>query len=311
MKKVRRPRKQKPETQYNMNLVRLIDEYDTDDVCRQRLEELRWPDGMVCPRCESRKIARSYARKQFICDGCTYNFSVTSGTMMHDTHLPLRKWFLAVYLICESKKSISANQLKRTLGVQYRTAWYLNHRIRHALGQARLNMERLSEVIEVDETFVGGKVKGEGRGYKGNKAVVVGVVQRDGDLVLRVKSDRSKKTLQEFVLSHTDPNVRAIFTDEWPSYSGIGGGTIRHETVNHSQEEYVRGEVHTNTAESIWSLLKRSIIGTFHHVSVKHLDAYLDELAWRQGNRNNPGIFIHTLAQLVSAEHVEYRELTA
>lgn len=307
----RRPRKQKPETKYEMNLMMLMERYHSDDACREVLEQLRWPDGVACPRCGGLHNRNTQSRNQYDCANCGYQFSVTSGTMLHDTHLPLRKWFVATYLICESKKGISANQVKRTIDVSYKTAWYLCHRIRDAMAQARADAPKLSDIIEVDETFVGGKTKGMGHGYKGNKALVVGVVQRGGDVVLQVKDDRSRETLHEFVLSHTDPKAKAIFTDEWPSYAGIGDGDTVHDTVNHSLEEYVRGEVHINTAESVWSLLKRSIIGAFHHVSVKHLDRYLDELEWRHSGRDNTHIFRDTLRELVKAEHLEYQELTA
>jgi IS1 family transposase len=130
----------------------------------------------------------------------------------------------------------------------------------------------------MDETFVGGKTEGKGRGYKGNKALVVGVVQRRGEIVLQIALDRTRKTLHEIALRHISPEAEAIFTDEWPAYAGVGDHDTRHETVNHSREEFVRGDVHTNTVEGVWSLLKRSIIGAFHHVNVKHLDKYLSEL---------------------------------
>lgn len=233
--------------------------------------------------------------------------------MLHDTHLPLRKWMVTTYLMCESKKGVSANQIKRTIDVSYKTAWYLCHRIRAAMSQATDGEERvlISGIIEMDETFVGGKTEGKGRGYKGNKALVVGVVQRGGEIVLQIATDRTRQTLHEIALKHIAPDAVAIFTDEWPAYAGIGDHDTRHETVNHSQDEYVRGEVHTNSVAGVWSLLKRSIIGAFHHVSVKHLDKYLSELEWRYGNRYNTHIFRDTLTQLVSAEHLEYGELTA
>jgi transposase-like protein len=233
--------------------------------------------------------------------------------MFQDTHLPLWKWFLAIYTMIESKKGVSANQLKRELDVSYKTAWYLCHRIRAAMNQARDGETQvlLSGIIEMDETFVGGKTEGKGRGYKGNKALVVGVVQRNGEIILQIATDRTRKTLHEIALKHIAPETVAIFTDEWPAYAGIGDHDTRHETVNHSQDEYVRGEVHTNTVEGVWSLLKRSIIGAFHHVSVKHLDKYLDELEWRYGNRENPYLFRDTLLELLKADHLEYRELVS
>jgi transposase-like protein len=293
-----------------MNMMELMEKFHSDDACREVLEELRWPDGIQCPRCESKSIRNSYTRNQYDCGSCGYEFSVTAGTMLQDTHLPLRKWMVATYLMCESKKGVSANQIKRTIDVSYKTAWYLCHRIRNAMAQARDGVNPLDGILEMDETFVGGKTEGMGRGYKGNKALVVGVVQRQGDIILQVADDRTRETLHEIVMSKTDPKARAIFTDEWPGYRGIRDGDTMHETVNHSQEEWVRGEVHTNTVEGVWSLLKRSIIGSFHHISVKHLEAYLDELEWRFSNRNNTHIFRDTLVQLMQAEHMEYDELT-
>ncbi len=307
----RQPRKQKPEVKQEVNLISLVNRFHSEDACRAYLEELRFPDGVACLKCGSTSISRISTRDQYDCNDCRFRFSITAGTIFHDTHLPLWKWFLAVYTMCESKKGVSANQLKRELAVSYKTAWYLCHRIRNAMAQARADAPRLTDIIEGDETFVGGKTKGKGRGYKGNKALVVGIIQRNGDIILQVKADRSKKTLHEFVLAHTDPKARAIFTDEWPGYEGIGDKDTRHETVNHSQEEYVRGEVHVNSIEGVWSLLKRSIIGAFHHVSIKHLEAYLDELEWRFSHRNNPFLFRDTMRVLIKAENLEYKELTA
>jgi transposase len=159
--------------------------------------------------------------------------------------------------------------------------------------------------------WVGGKVDGKGKGYTGNKALVVGVVKRGGEVVLQIATDRSHKTLHEIALKHISPEAEAIFTDEWPAYQGIGDHDTRHETVNHRADEYVRGIVHTNTVEGVWSLLIRSIIGAFHHVSIKHLDKYLDELEWRFGNRENPYLFRDTLMQLLNAENLPYHALVS
>ncbi|MCH9035986.1 MAG: IS1595 family transposase [Chloroflexi bacterium] len=291
-----------------MNLMKLVERFHSEENCREYLEGLRWPNGIECPRCGSEKISRSYTRNQYDCNlSCGYQFSVTSGTMMHDTHLPLRKWLVAAYLMIEAKKGVSANQLKRTIDVSYKTAWYLCHRIRAAMTEAY--PVPLKGIVEVDETWVGGKVKGMGRGYKGNKAIVVGAAQRDGKIVLKVVQDRSRKTLHEFIRETTAPETEAIYTDDWGPYRGIADHDTRHETVNHSIGEYVRGKVHTNTIENVWSLLQRSIIGSYHKVSIKHLDAYLDELEWRFNNRDNPWLFRDTLLKLLKAEHLEYEEL--
>jgi transposase-like protein/IS1 family transposase len=269
-------------------MMKLMENFHSEEKCRQRLAELRWPNGVKCPRCDGDKYAYDSKRYVYDCYSCGYQFTLISNTMLHDTHLPLNKWFIAVYMMCESKKGISANQLKRTLDVSYKTAWYLCHRIRTAMSHLSDGEERvlLSGIIEMDETFVGGKTEGKGRGYKGNKALMVGVVQRGGEVVLQIATDRTRKTLHEIALKHIAPEAVAIFTDEWPAYTGIGDHDTRHETVNHSHDDFVRGDVHTNTVEGVWSLLKRSIIGEFHHVSIKHLDKYLIEKSvkhWTNG----------------------------
>ena len=291
----------------DMNMMKLIELFPDESACREVLEEIRWPDGLTCLRCGSMHIRRSYTRDQYDCGSCGYQFSVISGTMLHDTHLPLRKWMVATYLIVESKKGISANQIKRTIGVSYKTAWYLCHRIRAAMTE--VNAPKLGGTVEVDETFVGGRRENVGHGYKGNKAIVVGAVERGGEARLKVVKDRSRPTLHAFIKEHVDPATQRIITDEWRPYRGIGDHDTLHERVNHMLKEYVRGDVHTNTVENVWSLLKRSIIGSFHHVSEKHLDAYLDELEWRFNNRENPWLFRDTLKQLLKADHLEYKEL--
>lgn len=293
----------------DMNMVKLMDLYDEEHECRAALEELRWPNGVRCLRCNSDKISRIYKRWQYDCDSCHYQFSAITGTIFQDTHLPLPKWFLAIYCMVESKKGISANQMKRMLDVSYKTAWYLCHRIRAAMYEA--GAPKLSGTVEADETYVGGKVRGKGKGYVGNKAIVVGVVQRKGEIRLRVVPGNDKVTLQGFVKAHTTPETENIYTDEHPSYKGIGDADTRHETVNHKAEEWVRGDVHTNTVESVWSLLKRSIMGSYHQLSVKHLDAYLDELEWRQNNRANRFLFRDTLTKLIKSGNLSYEELTS
>ena len=291
----------------HMNLIKLTDQFHSEERCREYLESLRWPNGVACPRCGDMKCYSD--ADQWDCDSCGYTFSVTAGTMLHDTHLPLRKWFMAVYLMIESKKGMSALQLQRTLDVAYRTAWYLSHRIRKSMVDAY--PFPLSGIVEIDETYVGGKTRGKGRGYKGNKATVVGAIQRGGNVVLEVVRARDRETLHKFIAEHTADETTAYFTDDWAAYDGIEDDDTRHETVNHSIEEWVRGDVHTNTVEGVWSLLKRSIIGAYHRVSVKHLKLYIEELEWRFNNRNNPWLFRDTLVKLLESEHIEYKELVA
>ena len=293
------------------NLLTLVDDFNTDAKCREMLERLRWPNGVACLRCGSLGISEIEARGQFDCNACRYQFSVTAGTIMHDSHLPLRKWFMAIYLMCESKKGISALQLKRTLGVAYKTAWYLCHRIRAAMGNDPFEGPTLLGIVEVDETLVGGKTKGKGRAYKGNKTWVAGAVQRNGGIRLERIPDTKRQTLHDFIARAVKDEAEAIYTDELASYLGIADDDTRHETVNHSAEQWAVGDVHTNSIEGVWSLFKRSIIGAFHKVSAKHIDRYLDELEWRFSNRKNDHIFVHTLRRIVNTERLTYQHLVA
>ncbi len=289
-----------------MNLPELIDRFADEDKCRAYLEELRWPDGVRCPRCDSDKVSRIVKRNQFDCDSCRYQFSVTAGTLFHDSHLPLRKWFLATYLIAESKKGISAKQIQRSLGTSYKTAWYLGHRIRAVMGDGVQPL--LTGTVEVDETLVGGKRRGVGRGSREGKTMVA---QRGGEVRLKIVSSNDRKSLHGFIKEQVADDAEAIYTDEWPANYGIGDEDTRHERVNHSAGEYVRADVHTNTVEGVWSLFKRGIVGSYHQISTKHLPAYLDETEWRFNNRENPYLFRDTLLVLVHGEALPYARLVA
>ncbi len=290
-----------------MNLPDLVQKFGSDDRCREYLEELRWPNGVVCPRCKCDSISRISTRNQFDCNECRYRFSATSGTLFHDSHLPLSKWFMAVYLMCESKKGISAKQMQRMLAVSYKTAWYLAHRIRDAMGDDEQPL--LRGIVEVDETYVGGKKRGVGRGSLEGKTMVVGAVQRGGEVRLKVADSNNRKTLHGFIRQNVDGEAEAIYTDDWPAYRGIGDADTRHETVNHRAEEWVRADVHTNSVEGVWSLLKRGIVGSYHQLSVKHLPAYLDEMEFRFNGRDNPFLFRDILLVLLHGDALPYKKL--
>ena len=294
-----------------INLVSLIDRFNCDDSCREFLQCLRWPSGVACTRCGDMSVLELAKHDRWECKGCGYQFSVTAGTIMHDSHLPLRKWFLAIYLMCESKKGISANQLKRTLGVSYKTAWYLCHRIRQAMGNDPLTGPTLLGIVEVDETLVGGKTKGKGRAYKGNKTWIAGAIQRGGRIRVERIPNVRRHTLHDFISRTVKDEAEAIYTDDLKSYLGIADHNTLHETVNHSQEQWVVGDVHTNGIEGVWSLFKRSIVGTFHKMSLKHVDRYLEELEWRFNNRDNPHIFRDTVTRIMNTGNLTYRTLTA
>jgi transposase-like protein len=302
----------------SVNLCTLVEQfggYDSETRCRAYLEALRWTDGIMCPRCSSRKISRIIERGQFDCDNCRYQFSVTAGTILNDSHLPLWKWFLCVYLLCESKKGMSAHQLHRTLGISYKTAWYLCHRIRAAMKE--VNPEPLDGIVEMDETFVGGVQRGKNwkRRENNKKEVVIGIKQRGGELRFFHAEDVKSGTLAKYIKENISEDVHVIMTDEWPAYPGAivkaGLADTAHLTVNHHDGIYVDGDITTNGIESAFSLLKRGIIGSWHKVSAKHLSAYLDEMTFRFNNRSNPYLFRDTLMKLLEAPVLEYKKLTA
>ena len=287
--------------------------YSTDDRCRELLERLRWPEGVTCPRCKDRRISRLKEYARYECVGCEYQFSVTSNTVFHDSHLPLPIWFVAVLLLCEAKKGMSAHQLKRTIwGLHkgsYKTAWYLCHRIRASMKEADLPM--LDGTVEMDETYVGGKQRNPGRGMATtNKEVVIGIRQRNGDLRFFHAEDAKSGTLAKYISENISTDVDVIITDSLQAYKHAVG-EAKHETVNHTAREYVRGDIHTNTVENAFSLLKRGIMGTWHKISAKHLPAYLDEMTFRFNRRKNANLFLDTLRHMVTAPVLTFEKLTA
>jgi transposase-like protein len=296
-----------------IDLCELVDRFGDDQKCRNYLERLRWRGGVTCPKCNGKRISSILKRDQFDCDSCRYQFSVTAGTIFHDTHLPLTKWFLAVYLICQSRKGISANQLKRMLRINYRTAWYLCHRIRHAVEQ--VDEPKLKGTCEMDETYVGGKKIGRGVYYgKKAKEVVVGIRQRGGELRFFHAQDAKSGTLAQYIRDNISEDVDVIVTDDFVAYpAALRKAPMpadKHHVVNHSAKQYVDGDFHTNSVESAFSLLKRGVIGTWHRISAKHLQAYLDEMTWRFENRKNPFLFRDTMLKLIASPQLEYRQLT-
>jgi transposase-like protein len=295
-----------------MNLPDLIEQFRSEDKCREYLEDLRWPDGVRCPRCGFDSVSKIQKRNQWECNepSCRYQFSVTAGTVFHDSHLPLWKWFLAIYLIGESKKGISAKQLQRTLGVSYKTAWYLGHRVRSAMEDD--SPVPLKGIVEIDETWIGGRRRGSGGEWRDHKKMILGAVARGGEVRLEVREGpgpESKVSYQSFVKTHVDGKAELILTDSDSSWGDMTDADTAHEKVNHSKEEWVRGIVHTNTIEGVWSLFKRGVVGTYHQLSAKHLPAYLDEMAFRFNNRENAYLFRDTLLRMIAGETLPYAEL--
>lgn len=296
-----------------MTLLDIQNLFNTDDRCREVLIKLRWPLGVECPRCYSKRIAWIKTNKQFDCAECEYHFSVTAGTIFNDSHLPLTTWFTAVLLLVEARKGFSANQMKRTIGVSYKTAWYLCHRIRRAM--AEVDRPMLDGTVEVDETYVGGRKRGAGiRGRGANKEVVIGIRQRGGDLRFFHSTDVKSGTLAQYIRENVSSDVDVIMTDDFSSYpfamKKAAVSADKHKRIKHSSGVYVDGDIHTNTVESAFSLLKRGIIGTWHRISPKHLQAYLDEMTFRFDRRKRSDLFLDTLRHMVTADPMTFEELT-
>lgn len=272
-----------------------------DDEAREYLETVRWPNGARCPHCQSEAVGRVQAGEgsktrqglwKCYAPECGEQFTVTVGTVMESTHIPLGKWIVAFHLMASSKKGFSAHQLHRTLEVTYKTAWFMAHRIRHAMAEEPLKSEadKFRGTVEVDETFVGGKPRYPGTGYETRaerKTPVMALVERGGRVRAKKVDAVDKETLQGEVLATVDRSAR-IITDGAKAYHGLdfefAGG---HFTVNHSIGEYVwiGGDVTTNSAESFFSLVKRAHYGTHHHYSKRHLPRYVTEREWMWNHR--------------------------
>jgi transposase-like protein len=300
-----------------VTLVDLINLFDTDEKCRELLVRLRWPGGVECPRCKMPVVELETAKQLFYCKDCDYQFTVTAGTIFNDSHLPLQKWFLATLLLCEAKKGMSAMQLKRTIWGQhkgsYKTAWYLCHRIRAAMKEAERPM--LDGTVEMDETYVGGKLRGYGsKVARDAKEIVIGLRQRNGDLRFFHAEDAKSGTLAKYIRENVSADVDVLITDSFPAYKHAVGDA-QHKIVNHLAGEYVRYEngacVTTNTVESAFSLLKRGIMGSWHKISAKHLLAYLAEMEFRFNRRKSSTLFLDTLRHMVTAPVLTFEKLTA
>jgi transposase-like protein len=263
------------------------------------LESLRWPNGPVCPHCKESERRpyplKSATRKLYKCAACRKQYTVTVGTIFEGSHIPLNKWLLAFYLLCSSKKGMSAHQLHRMLGVTYKSAWFMAHRIRFAMEQPPF-ARPLEGVVEADETYVGGKERNRKRqdkqkktGRGTDKTPVVVLVERGGQArsfrMANVTGDEIKGAIRRNVARDT-----RIMTDSFKSYRGLAKEFASHEYVSHSDGEYVRGEVHTNTAENYFSILKRGINGTYHHISEAHMPRYLAEFDFRYNNLARDGV---------------------
>ncbi len=322
-----------------MNLIDVTRQFKTDDDCLAYMELMRWPGGIRCPVCSCERISKITRRTGIVTRGktkgeerrnqrtriyqcleetCKQQFSATSGTIFNDSHLPLTKWFMALALIVDAKKSISAKQLQQHLGIgSYRTAWYMAHRIRKSM--VNEGSADLQGIVEMDETYLGGKALGAGsdwrRRQKELKQIIVGIKERGGRIKMIHAPDAKIETLAQYIKDHVSADVEAIMTDELPAYpralrlSGHDAG--KHFTVNHSAKIYVDGNITTNGIESAFSLFKRAVIGSYHRISIKHLHRYLSEFETRFKARKADDRFNPTLRRMLGVEPMPYAELVA
>jgi transposase-like protein len=303
-----------------MNLMDVYERFPTEQHCIDYLEKRRWPKYATCPKCQCARLGKyesmgktGKTRKVFECLDCGYQFTVTTGTIFHDSHLDLRKWFCAIALIVDAKKGISANQVSRHIKVTYKTAWHLCHRIREGFRDGSLG--KLTGVVEVDETYIGGKAKlGERR--LAPKTPVMGAVQRGGELRLK-KMRKGEGVSGEDAHSFIRENIageglQMICTDEskiYPNTIRAAGWRPLHQTVAHRKLEFIRGVVYTNTIEGAFGLFKRGLVGTYHQLSHKHLDRYLQEFEYRYNNRKAPNLFGKVTNNALEAQPLPYKKL--
>ena len=298
-----------------ITLIEAVNRFGDDAEAEAWFVSRRWPNGIECPHCDSNAITNRKSKRktpQYHCNGCKANFTVKTGTIMHDSKLSLGKWAMAFYLFNTSLKGVSSMKLHRDLGITQKAAWHMAHRIREVWND---DTERFAGPVEADETYIGGKESNkhesqklrQGRGTVG-KTAIAGVKDRETNQVSTAVVDKTdKQTIQGFVHDRVEEGA-AVFTDDHAAYRGLPN----HEAVQHGVGEYVRGMVHTNGMESHWAMLKRGITGTYHHVSPKHLDRYATEFEGRHNNRPmDTEIQMATMAQGMDGKRLQHDDLIA
>lgn len=278
-----------------MNLLEVMKRFPDQETCIKHLEKIRWKDKPKCVHCESENITRKKEKGngrigRWLCNDCKASFKVTSGTLFHGMKIPLQKCFLAISLIVNAKKSLSSHQLGRDLDLNQKTAWFLMTRIRAEMVEDNI---LLQGIIEADETYIGGKPRKENkkkdrkkskRGRGTNKDTIIGVVERGGKVVAKLTTELTGRTILDFIKKHVNMPESELMTDQFRGYKEAGK-QMKHNVINH-QEQYVDGNIHTNTIEGFWSLLKRAWYGQHHHYQTKYTPLYVAETAYKYNYRN-------------------------
>lgn len=296
-------------------LAEFLEHFKDEETCRAHFARIRFRKGEYCPHCRHKEIYTFSGGKRYRCAKCRQDFTIKTGTVFGESKLPLKKWFIAIYLLTTTSKGISSIQLAKHIGVTQKTGWFMDHRLREAMKQTG---GKLFGDIEVDETYIGGleknkhakrRIKGtQGRNTK-SKTPVVGVIQRKGRICAKVIEDVKIKTIEDYICKRVRKGSR-IYTDDFLSYAQLGK-KFRHQSVSHAGGEFVRGKVHTNSIEGFWALFKRGYHGVYHYMSRKHLQRYVDEFTFRFNRRANKmhRVFADAVSGISRSKRLPYKIL--